>query len=73
MSGDERLRRWRLVLGSAAEEPLGEGLSRSQLGMDRALAALYEDERGADLSRSSPRVARWLGDIRGYFPTAVVR
>lgn len=73
MSGDERLRRWRLVLGSAAEEPLGEGLSRSQLGMDRALAALYDDERGADLSRSSPRVARWLGDIRGYFPTSVVQ
>ena len=25
--------------------------------------------KGADLSGSSPRVTRWLGDIRELFPT----
>jgi Mg-chelatase subunit ChlD len=29
--------------------------------------------RGADLGASAPRVARWLGDIRGYFPSTVVQ
>ncbi|MDQ5808206.1 MAG: VWA domain-containing protein, partial [Actinomycetota bacterium] len=29
--------------------------------------------RGAGLGSSAPRVARWLGDIRSYFPAPVVR
>ncbi|ADO70996.1 VWA containing CoxE family protein [Stigmatella aurantiaca DW4/3-1] len=41
--------------------------------MDRALAALYDSERKAGLGGSSPHVARWLGDIREYFPASVVR
>jgi len=49
--------------------------------MDAALAALYDcgggpdagGERGAGLQASAPRVARWLGDIRGYFPSTVVQ
>jgi Mg-chelatase subunit ChlD len=32
-----------------------------------------EGRRAAGLSRSAPAVARWLGDIRTYFPTSVVR
>ncbi|HSK96532.1 MAG TPA: VWA domain-containing protein, partial [Euzebyales bacterium] len=42
---------------------------------DAVLEALYgdaADQRGG-LGRSSPRVARWLGDIRTYFPTSVVQ
>ncbi|MEN3534011.1 VWA domain-containing protein [Microbispora sp. ZYX-F-249] len=69
---DERLRRWRLVLGGAAEGTLEGADAR----MDAALAALYDDEqdrRGAGLGASAPRVARWLGDIREYFPSSVVR
>jgi Mg-chelatase subunit ChlD len=74
---DERLRRRRLVLGAPAEIPL-EG---ADLGRDRALAALYGDGAGEDdagerrggLEGSAPRVARWLGDIREYFPSTVVR
>lgn len=70
----ERLRRWRLVLGAPAEETLGTpGLAGEALGMDRALEALYDRERGAGLGPSSPGVARWLGDIREYFPASVVR
>ena len=69
----ERLRRWRLVLGQPAEDALGAGLSGDALGMDRALAALYDAERKGGLGPSSPNVARWLGDIRTYFPASVVQ
>ncbi|MEZ0072530.1 VWA domain-containing protein [Planotetraspora sp. GP83] len=68
---DERARRWRLVLGGAAEGALDGGLEGADAGMDAALAALYE--RGAGLGASAPRVARWLGDIREYFPSTVVQ
>ncbi|MBX6385812.1 MAG: VWA domain-containing protein [Microbispora sp.] len=69
--GDERLRRWRLVLGGAAEGTLEGADAR----MDAALAALYDepDGRGGTLGASAPRVARWLGDIRECFPARVVR
>jgi Mg-chelatase subunit ChlD len=39
--------------------------------MAKALDALYAP--GADLGRSAPRVARWLGDVRRFFPSPVVR
>ncbi len=75
----ERLRRWRLVLGEAAQEACaGCGrLGAGDLRIDAALAALYEPNgpnglRGGSGS-SSPRVARWLGDIRQYFPASVVQ
>ncbi|MGL4407435.1 MAG: vWA domain-containing protein [Zoogloea sp.] len=70
-----RLRRWRLVLGEAAEAcpPLvGEDVA-----MDAALTALYDPDSQGGLrggsGASSPRVARWLGDIRQYFPGPVVQ
>jgi Mg-chelatase subunit ChlD len=79
----ERMRRWRLVLGGPAEEALGSADGRDGQ-MDAALSALYDaggendDEqqrsrRSADLGSSAPRVARWLGDIREYFPSTVVQ
>ena len=70
---EERLRRWRLILGAPAEESLGVHLDQESAGMDRVLAALYDSERQAGLGSSSPNVARWLGDIRTYFPTSIVR
>ena len=69
---EERLRRWRLVLGGASAPSCG-ALGGRDLGMDRSLAALYESDRKAGLGSSSPNVARWLGDIRDYFPSSVVR
>ena len=71
---DERDRRWRLVLGAEADEALG-GLGGADLGMDRALSALYGSPGGrrGGLGRSAPSVARWLGDIRTYFPSTVVQ
>lgn len=74
----ERLRRWRLVLGASANDELCPGgaeslLNEMQMGMDSVLQALYdEDKRTGSLSKSSPNVARWLGDIRTYFPTPSV-
>jgi Mg-chelatase subunit ChlD len=84
-SKDERRRRWRLFLGGSSEAAgAAGGLSESDTQIDRALAALYEpDESGEhDLTRRKTRggtgasqlsVARWLGDIRKYFPSSVVQ
>jgi Mg-chelatase subunit ChlD len=77
----ERMRRWRLVLGGPAEEALGAADGRDGK-MDAALSALYDAgendgespaARSAGLGGSAPRVARWLGDIREYFPSTVVQ
>lgn len=73
LAADERLRRWRLVLGQPADQPTGVTLGDRDLGMDRVLEALYDTERKGGLGPSAPNVARWLGDIRGYFPSSVVR
>lgn len=82
MNGDdERLRRWRLVLGSDAEASCGALVGTPQ-EMDQALAALYDaqgpgglqsKERRGGRGGSAPSVARWLGDIRKYFPSPVVQ
>ncbi len=71
----ERLRRWRLALGEGAEgsPALGEADQR----LDAALAALYDATPGpkgrGSLHGSAPRVARWLGDIREFFPASMVQ
>jgi Mg-chelatase subunit ChlD len=69
----ERMRRWRLILGGDECDGTGAELSVSDLRMDRALQALYDSERSAGLGASAPNVARWLGDIRAYFPSSVVQ
>jgi Mg-chelatase subunit ChlD len=78
MSDDERSRRWTLALG--AEPEGGEApLSDSDRRMSEALTALYGDgDEGAKkgkggLGGSAPRVAKWLGDIREFFPAPVVQ
>jgi Mg-chelatase subunit ChlD len=73
MMEDERARRWRLVLGGDAADGVGCRLSATDLAIDGALASLYDSERRGGLGGSSPSVARWLGDIREYFPSTVVR
>ncbi|HEU4907944.1 MAG TPA: hypothetical protein VFT17_03695, partial [Propionibacteriaceae bacterium] len=78
---EARLLRWRLLLGEASAEELGASLSREEQRMDAALGALYDGAEGdigqprrsSGLGSSAPRVARWLGDIRTYFPTSVVQ
>jgi Mg-chelatase subunit ChlD len=83
---DEGARRWRLLLGAEADEELGVRLDRDEVAMDAALAGLYDGDddagdetgggrrrRSAGLGGSAPRMARWLGDIRTYFPAGVVQ
>lgn len=71
----ERLRRWKLALGDDLA-----GMSPSDQRMGEALSALYDaggDEGGkkkrGGLGASSPKVAKWLGDIREFFPSPVVQ
>ncbi|MGW3598873.1 VWA domain-containing protein [Streptomyces sp. NPDC005133] len=80
---DERLRRWRMVLGGDSAETTGCTLTGRDAAMDGALNALYGgggrpggrggNDRSAGLGGSAPSVARWLGDIRTYFPSSVVQ
>jgi Mg-chelatase subunit ChlD len=71
----DRLTRWRLVLGGEQSDGIGEAasLDSDDLKRDEALRELYDGERRSGLGASAPRVARWLGDIRGYFPSSVVQ
>jgi len=72
---EERLKRWRLILGGdAADESCG-GLAGEDLAMDQALSELYSVDKSGNIGmgKSAPRVARWLGDIRKFFPTSVVQ
>jgi len=61
------------VLGGGEAEGTGMGLRGDDLKVDGALAALYDSERRGGLGASAPNIARWLGDIRTYFPTSVVQ
>ncbi len=70
---NSRLRRWRLILGGGEADGIDLSLSGADERMDRALEALYETERSGGLGSSAPYVARWLGDIRSYFPASIVR
>jgi Mg-chelatase subunit ChlD len=77
-AGDKRARRWRLALGG---DEKAVPLSARDLRLDRALAGLYNPASGGKnaggkrggLGASAPSVARWLGDIREFFPTPVVQ
>lgn len=68
----ERMRRWKLALGDEDRN----GLSERDTRLATALDALYMPSRAkgrGGLGASAPRVARWLGDIREFFPTPVVQ
>lgn len=82
----EQLGRWRMILGKHSQDQLndysegGLSLTQDQELMDEALAAIYDETEGdsgggsrsAGLENSSPRLAKWLGDIRTYFSEDVV-
>ncbi|MET9587794.1 VWA domain-containing protein [Streptomyces sp. NPDC006539] len=72
-----------MVLGGDSAETTGCTLTGRDAAMDGALNALYGgggrpggrggNDRSAGLGGSAPSVARWLGDIRTYFPSSVVQ
>lgn len=74
MSDKERMRRWRMCLG-VDDDAAPIGLSARDKSIDVALTALYGDHKGkrGGLGGSAPRVSRWLGDIREFFPSSVVQ
>ena len=73
ISQKERWRRWQLALGVDDEK---NELSDRDRRLNTALSALYDsgtEKRRGGLGASAPRVAKWLGDIREFFPTPVVQ
>jgi len=65
--------RWRMVLGQQSDPQNSVAVGGVLQAMDQAMEALYNSERKGGLGASSPNVNRWLGDIRQYFPSAVVQ
>ena len=80
---EDKTMRWRLVLGSnsgsvLSNVPLDERCSI----MDAALAAIYDETGGSKdegnkkqrggLGPSAPNLAKWLTDIRSFFPQDIV-
>jgi len=71
---DEMERRWRLALGAESED-----MSAEDQRLAAALGALYDPKAGqgkgrkGGLGRSAPSVAKWMGDVREFFPTSVVQ
>jgi Mg-chelatase subunit ChlD len=73
ISQKERWRRWQLAIGVEDEQ---NELSDRDRRLNAALSALYDsgtEKRRGGLGASAPRVAKWLGDIREFFPTPVVQ
>ncbi|MFK7808229.1 MAG: VWA domain-containing protein [Saprospiraceae bacterium] len=70
---EEKIRKWRLILGSKSDAQEEYDLDKEDQGMDDVLDALYDSDRKGDLGTSAPNVNRWLGDIRTYFPSSVVQ
>lgn len=71
----ERERRWRLAIGAQDDDA---ALSDTDKRLSLALSELYGDGGGSKkgrggMSRSAPKVARWMGDIREFFPSSVVQ
>lgn len=72
--------RWRLILGSDTRALANVGLNEQQSVMDAALAAIYDgntSQSGAGgkkggLGPSAPNLAKWLTDVRTFFPQDVV-
>lgn len=65
-------RRWRLILGQAPDSK-NKVWSSDDHQMQQCLQMLYQPNQKGGLGRSSPKVAQWLGDIRKYFPSSVVK
>ncbi|MFK8270411.1 VWA domain-containing protein [Capnocytophaga stomatis] len=76
---EENITRWRLILGQDARALENASLSEQQSIMDSALSAIYDGDttknngsRKAGLGSSAPNLAKWLTDVRSFFPQDVV-
>lgn len=73
INDEQHKRKWRLILGGQENDGTGFTLNERDQQMDKTLEALYDSERKGSLGPSSPNVARWLGDIRTFFPSSIVQ
>lgn len=93
MEHAERIKRWRLILGAESQQrfsemgsgmPEGVALSKEELLMDQALAAIYNKAteggfgqngggQGAGSGPSHPQITRWMGDVRSLFDQEIVK
>jgi Mg-chelatase subunit ChlD len=73
LNRNERMRRWQLALGGDDQSCLSERDQRLSLALSALYNAPSQSKGRGGLGASSPRVARWLGDIREFFPTPVVQ
>jgi len=72
--------RWRLILGADTRALSDVRLDERESIMDATLAALYDNNtterdngrKAAGLGSSSPVLAKWLTDVRRFFPSDVV-
>lgn len=70
---EEYLKRWRLILGGNEADGTGITLTQEEQRIDQSLEAVYNSDRRGGLGSSAPKVSRWLGDIREFFPQTVVQ
>ena len=73
INNEQHMRKWRLILGGQQNDGTGVSLSEQDVQIDKTLEALYDNNRQGGLGPSSPNVARWLGDIRTFFPASIVQ
>jgi Mg-chelatase subunit ChlD len=71
--GKERVRRWKLALGDEDRDDLSPLDSRISAALDALYNQPAQRKARGGLGASAPRVSRWLGDIREFFPTPVVQ
>ena len=84
MENKEILKRWRLILGSGCDEMINSlggaaEMSADDLLMDSALSQIYGNDSGANMTgtagkgASSPKLTKWLGDLRSLFASAEIK
>lgn len=84
MENKEILKRWRLILGSGCDEMINSlggaaEMSADELLMDSALSQIYGNDSGANMTGtagrgvSSPKLTKWLGDLRSLFASAEIK
>jgi VWA domain containing CoxE-like protein len=83
MELEDRIRRWRLILGQDSNDRLEQlagqscNLTEEQDLMDQALASIYDNTgggfgQGGGKGPSSPQITKWLGDVRSLFEQEIV-
>ena len=78
---DTNTTRWRLILGSDSRAFADTRLTEKESIMDAALAAIYDGNvtqntggkgKHGGLGPSAPNLAKWLTDVRTFFPQDIV-